>query len=85
VECLYVLLVASIRRLSRVGALWDCVPRVYGGGGCVGDGAPLGAVPVLSVSWCEEVSLGGILISIIVWSVVCVSVLWFVSVESAPR
>jgi len=41
-----------------VGALWDCVPRVRGGGGgCAGDGVPLGAVPVLS--WCGEVSLGG--------------------------
>ena len=29
-----------------------------GGGGCAGGGVPLGAVPVLS--WCGEVSLGGI-------------------------
>jgi len=50
---------ASIGRLSGVGALWDCVPRVCGGGGgCAGGGVPLGAVPVLS--WCGEVSLGGI-------------------------
>jgi len=49
----------SIGRLSGVGALWDCVPRVCGGGGgCAGGGVPLGAVPVLS--WCGEVSLGGI-------------------------
>jgi len=43
-------------------ALWDCVPRVCGGGsGCAGGGVPLGAVLVLS--WCGEVSLGGILIN----------------------
>jgi len=49
----------SIGRLSGVGALWDCVPRVCGGGGgCAGGGVPLGAVPALS--WCGEVSLGGI-------------------------
>jgi len=48
----------SIGRLSGVGALWDCVPRVCdGGGGCAGGGVPLGAVPALS--WCGEVSLGG--------------------------
>jgi len=48
----------SIGRLSGVGALWDCVPRVCGGGGgCAGGGVPLGAVPVLS--WCGVVSLGG--------------------------
>jgi len=48
-----------IGRLSGVGALWDCVSRVCdGGGGCAGGGVPLGAVPVLS--WCGEVSLGGI-------------------------
>jgi len=48
----------SIGRLSGVGALWDCVPRVCGGGGgCAGGSAPLGAVLVLS--WCGEVSLGG--------------------------
>jgi len=42
-----------------VGALWGCIPRVCGGGGgCAGGGVPLGAVPALS--WCEEVSLGGI-------------------------
>jgi len=47
-----------IGRLSAVGALWDCVPRVCGGGGgCAGGGVPLGAVPVLF--WCGEVSLGG--------------------------
>jgi len=48
--------------LSWVCGLWDCVPRVCGGGGggCAGGGVPLGAVPALS--WCEEVSLGGILI-----------------------
>jgi len=45
-------------RLSGVGALWDCVPHVCGGGcGCAGGGVPLGAVAVLS--WCGEVSLGG--------------------------
>ena len=39
-------------------ALWDCVPRVCGGGGgCAGGGVPLRAVPALS--WCGEVSLGG--------------------------
>ena len=44
--------------------LWGCVPRVCGGkGGCAGGGVPLGAVPALS--WCGEVSLGGILIIII--------------------
>jgi len=48
-------------RSRWVGALWDCVPRVCGGGGgCAGGGVPLGAVPALS--WCGEVSLGGILI-----------------------
>jgi len=48
----------SIGRLSGVGALWDYVPHVCcGGGGCAGDGVPLGAVPVLS--WCREVYLGG--------------------------
>jgi len=48
------------RRGERgVGAPWDCVPRVCGGGGgCAGGGVPLGAVPALS--WCGEVSLGGI-------------------------
>ena len=47
-----------IGRLSVVGALWDCVPRVCGGGGgCAGGDMPLGAVPVLS--WCGEVSLAG--------------------------
>jgi len=50
----------SIGRLSWVGALWDCVFRVCGGGGgCAGGGVPLGAVLVLS--WCGEVYLGGIL------------------------
>jgi len=44
--------------MSGVGALWDCVPRVCGGGGaCAGSGMPLGAVPMLL--WCGEVSLGG--------------------------
>jgi len=63
--CLRPLSGVSIGRLSGVGALWDCVPRVCGdGGGCAGGGVPLGAVLVLS--WCGEVSLGGILI-IIVW------------------
>jgi len=48
-------------RLSGVGALWDCVPRVCGGGGgCAGGGVSLGAMPALS--WCGEVSLGDILI-----------------------
>jgi len=43
--------------LGWVGALWDCVPRVCGGGGgCAGGGVPLGAVPALS--WNGEVSLG---------------------------
>jgi len=47
----------SIGRLSGVGALWDCVPHVYGGGGgCACSGVPLGVVPVLS--WCGEVSQG---------------------------
>ena len=45
--------------MSGESALWDCVLRVCdGGGGCAGGGLPLGAVPVLS--WCGEVSLGGI-------------------------
>ena len=49
----------SIGRLSGVGALWDCVSYLCGGGGgCAGGGVPPGAVPVLS--WCGEVSLGGI-------------------------
>ena len=49
----------SIGRLSGVGALLDCVPRVCGGGGgCAGGDVPLEAVPALS--WCGEVSLGGI-------------------------
>jgi len=44
--------------MSGVGALWDCVPRVCGGGGgCAGGGVPLGPGPMLS--WCGEVSLGG--------------------------
>ena len=48
----------SIDRLSGVGALWDYVPHVCGGGGgCAGGGVPPGAVPVLS--WCGEVFLGG--------------------------
>ena len=41
-----------------IGVLWDCVPRVRGGGGgCAGGDVPLWAVPVLS--WRGEVSLGG--------------------------
>ena len=49
----------SIGRLSGVGALWDCVSRVCGGGGgCAGGGVPLGAGPC-----CPDVgrcfSLGG--------------------------
>ena len=52
-----------IGRLSGVSALWDCVPRVCGGGGgCAGGGVPLGAVLVLCL--CGEVSLAGILIII---------------------
>jgi len=48
-----------IGRLSGIDGLWDCVPRVCGGGGgCTGGGVPLGAVSVLS--WCGEVSFGGI-------------------------
>ena len=36
----------SIGRLSGVGALWDCVSCVCGGGGgCAGGGVPLGAGP----------------------------------------
>jgi len=36
----------SIGRLSAVGALWDCVSRVCGGGGgCAGGDVPLGAGP----------------------------------------
>ena len=36
----------SIGRLSGVGALWDCVSLVCGGGGgCAGSGVPLGAGP----------------------------------------
>jgi len=47
----------SIGRLSGVGALWDCVPRVcVDVGGCAGSGGPLGAVPALF--WWEKVSLG---------------------------
>jgi len=45
--------------LSGVGVLCDCVPHVCGGvGGCAGGDVPLGAVPVLS--WCGEVTLGGL-------------------------
>ena len=48
---------------TRSSQLWDCVPRVCGGGGgSAGGGVPLGAVPALS--WRGEVSLGGILIII---------------------
>jgi len=51
----------SIGRLSGIDALWDCVPSVWGGGGgCAGGGVPPGAV--FSLSWGEEVFLGGILI-----------------------
>jgi len=51
----------SIGRLSKVGALWDCVTHVCGGeGGCAGSGVPLSVV--LALSWYGEVSLGGILI-----------------------
>ena len=40
-----------------VGALWDCVPLVDGGGGgCAGGDVPVGVVPALS--WCGKVSLG---------------------------
>jgi len=43
--------------LSGVGARWDCVPRVCGGGGGgAGGGAPLGAVSALT--WCGQASLG---------------------------
>jgi len=53
----------SISRLSRVGALWDCVLRLCGGGGgCAGGGVPLG--DVLALSWCGEVSFRGILLII---------------------
>ena len=53
-------------RLSGISALWDCVPRVCGGwGGCASGGVPLGAVAALS--WCGEVSLGGIHIIICRW------------------
>jgi len=35
--------------MSGVGALWDYVSHVCGGGGgCAGGGVPLGAVPELS-------------------------------------
>jgi len=62
--CVCVVWCASIGRLSGIGALWDCVPRVYGGGGgCASGGVPLGAVPALSC--CGEVSLGCILIIIV--------------------
>jgi len=54
----------GIGRLSGVGALWDCVHRVCGGGGdCAGGDVPLGAV--LALSWCGKVSHGGILIMIV--------------------
>jgi len=47
----------------RADVLWDCVSHICGGGGgCAGGGVPLGAVLVLS--WCGELSLGGILIII---------------------
>jgi len=43
----------GIGRLSGVCALWDCVLRVWGGGGgCAGGDVPLGAMPALS--WCGE-------------------------------
>jgi len=48
--------------------VWDCVPRVCGGGGgCAGGSVPLGTVLVLS--WCGEVSLGGILIIINIYKI----------------
>jgi len=51
----------SIGRLSGVGALRDCVPRVGGGGGgCAGGDVPLGAS---ALAWCGEVS-GGVNISL---------------------
>jgi len=54
----------STGRLSGSGVLWDCVPRVCGGGGgCAGGGVPPGAVLALSWCGCGEVSLGGILIN----------------------
>jgi len=47
--CCHPISLSTIGRLSGVGALWDCVSRVCGGGGgCAGGGVPLGAVPVLS-------------------------------------
>jgi len=54
----------TIGRLSGVGALWDCVSRVWWS--CAGGGVPLGAV--LMLSWCGEVSLWDILI--IFWPLV---------------
>ena len=49
----------SIGRLSGVGALWNCVSRVCGGGGgCAGGGVPLGAGPCCPDVG-REVSLGG--------------------------
>ena len=66
--------------VGPVGTLWDCVPRVCGGGGgCVGGGVPMGAVPALS--WCGGVSLEGIHIihnreRMCVWPTVCVSSAW---------
>ena len=42
----------SIGRLSGVGALWDCVPRVCGGGGgCAGGGVPLGGCARAVLMW----------------------------------
>jgi len=54
----------STGRLSGVGALWDCVSRVCGGGGgCAGGGVPLGAGPC-----CPDVGrcLSGVNIIIII-------------------
>jgi len=46
------LLGSSIGRLSGVGALWDCVPRVCGGGGgCAGGGVPLGGSARAVLVW----------------------------------
>jgi len=61
-----------MRHLSGVGALWDCLPRVRGGGGgCAGGGVPLVAVPALS--WCGEVFLGDRYILSIIYLVVAPS------------
>jgi len=45
-------------RYTDIGALWDYVSRVCGGGGgCASGGVPLRAV--LALSWWRKVSLGG--------------------------